>query len=86
VCFVVLKKNIGETAFLLRDLQDWVSRHLGKTLHPSALYTVITLPKTRSGKIVRGTIKRKYLGQDLGDLASLENPDLLNEIPSPGGA
>lgn len=81
VCFVVLKNHIGETAFLLRDLKDWVSRHLGKTLHPSVLYIVATLPKTRSGKIVRGTIKRKYLGQDLGDLASLENPELLNGIP-----
>lgn len=81
VCFVTLKKGIGETAFLVRDLKEWVGERLGKTLVPKSLHVVGTLPKTRSGKIVRGTIKRRYLGQDLGDLSSLENPDLVRAIP-----
>lgn len=82
VCFVVLKKNVGATPFLTHDLQEHVSRRLGKTLHPKALHIVDALAKTRSGKIVRGTIKRKYLGSDLGDLSSLENPALLDAVPT----
>lgn len=82
VCFVVLRSDIGETRFLLSDLTSWVAKNLGATLKPKAVHAVGALPKTRSGKIVRGTIKRKYLGQDLGDLASIENPDLLTSIPS----
>jgi acetyl-CoA synthetase len=82
VCFVVLRKDIGSTDFLADELKRWVADQLGKTLKPSALFSVDALPKTRSGKIVRGTIKKKYLGKDVGDLASVENPDLLNGIPN----
>lgn len=81
VCFVTLKKGIGVTDALVRDLKDWVAKRLGKTLYPHAMHVVEQLPKTRSGKIVRGTIKRRYLGQDMGDLSSLENPDLVQSIP-----
>jgi len=35
------------------------------------------LPKTRSAKIVRRVIRAKYLGEDLGDLSSVENPDAI---------
>lgn len=84
VCFVVLKNDVGETNFLITELKKWVSHYLGKTLRPSFLYVVSALPKTRSGKIVRGTIKKRYLKEDLGDLASVENPDLLESIPVAG--
>jgi acetyl-CoA synthetase len=82
VCFVVLKKNVGQTAFLIRELKTWVATRLGKTLNPKRLFVVESLPKTRSGKIVRGTIKRVYLGKEAGDVSSLENPDLLAGIPT----
>lgn len=82
VCFVVLKPGIGGTMFLADDLKSWVGRHLGKVLSPKDVHFVSSLPKTRSGKIMRGTIKRKYLGSDLGDLSSVENPDLLEGIPT----
>ena len=82
VTFAVLKNGIGETLFLREDLKTWIADRLGKILAPKQVYFVKVLPKTRSGKIVRGTIKRKYLGQDLGDLSSLENPDLLDQIPA----
>ena len=49
-------------------------------LKPDAILPVKALPKTRSGKIVRGTIRRKYLGEPVGDLSSVENPDALDYI------
>jgi acetyl-CoA synthetase len=42
---------------------------------------VSDLPKTRSAKIVRRVIKKRYLGEtELGDLSSIENPDAIEEI------
>jgi acetyl-CoA synthetase len=41
---------------------------------------VPSLPKTRSAKIVRRAVRATALGQDPGDLSTLENPDSLEEI------
>ncbi len=76
VCFVVLKSP--ETN--LEALKDHVVASLGKTMRPKAIHAVPALPKTRSAKIVRGVIRRVYLGQEPGDLASVENPDALKAI------
>jgi acetyl-CoA synthetase len=38
------------------------------------------LPKTRSAKIVRRAVRAQVLGDDPGDLSSLENPEALDEI------
>ena len=38
------------------------------------------LPKTRSAKILRRTVKAVALGEDPGDLSSLENPASLDAI------
>jgi len=42
------------------------------------------LPKTRTGKIMRRLLKAKLLGLELGDLISLENPQVLDEIQKLG--
>jgi acetyl-CoA synthetase len=80
VCFVVLKPGHSPSEPLREQLKDQVVKHLGKTLKPEALKFVKLLPKTRSAKIVRGAIKRKFLGQPVGDVASIENLDALDEI------
>jgi acetyl-CoA synthetase len=41
---------------------------------------VDALPRTRSAKTVRGLIRRAFLGDDVGDLSSVENPLALDEI------
>jgi acetyl-CoA synthetase len=35
------------------------------------------LPKTQSGKIVRRLMRRKYLGEPLGDISTVANPSAL---------
>ncbi|MCE9625250.1 MAG: AMP-dependent synthetase, partial [Deltaproteobacteria bacterium] len=80
VCFVVLKGDHRAEENLSRELSEKVGEVLGKTLRPEKVIFVAALPKTRSGKIVRGAIKKKYLGKDLGDLSSVENPDALEAI------
>ncbi len=80
VVFVVLKPDATESEALRTELLDAVVEHLGRTLRPKALRFVDALPKTRSAKIVRGAIRRVWLGADLGDTASIENPDALAAI------
>ncbi|MBI4835498.1 MAG: acetate--CoA ligase [Planctomycetes bacterium] len=80
VCFVVLNPSYKADEKLREELKAQVVKHLGKTLKPEALKFVKGLPKTRSAKIVRGVIKKKYLGENLGDISSVENHDMIEEI------
>jgi len=80
VCFVVLKPGREPSEPLRAELSDQLVKHLGKTLKPESVKFVKLLPKTRSAKIVRGAIRKKFLGQPVGDVASVENPDALEEI------
>lgn len=80
VCFAVLAPEIEPTDTLREELKDAVGRQLGKSHRPKEVHFVGALPKTRSGKILRGLVKRRLLGQQLGDLASVENPEALEAI------
>lgn len=57
-----------------------VAHALGKPLAPQHVFVVEALPKTRSGKIVRGAIARAFQDQPVGDLSSIENPQALEAI------
>ena len=81
-CFVVMGDGYEPSDPLREELKDQAVRYLGKSLRPDEVKFVQALPKTRSAKIVRGAIKKVYLGQDVShmDLSSLENPDVLDAI------
>lgn len=66
------------------EISDYVSQKIGKIAKPKYLFELTDLPKTRTGKIMRRLLKSKLLGTDLGDLSSLENPAVLDEIPKLG--
>jgi acetyl-CoA synthetase len=80
VCIVVLTPGYEASEELREELKGQVIKHMGKTLKPKDLKFVEALPKTRSAKILRGVIKRKYLGEDIGDIASCENPEAIEGI------
>jgi acetyl-CoA synthetase len=80
VCFAVLHPGTDESEELRAQLKQQIVAAMGKTLRPEDVRFVSALPKTRSGKIVRGVIKRTYLGEEPGDLSSLENPNTLEGI------
>ncbi len=69
--FVVLRAGVAETPGLLASLKDHVRSDLGAIATPSEIAIVTSLPKTRSGKIVRRYLRAKELGQDPGDLSTL---------------
>jgi acetyl-CoA synthetase len=55
-----------------------VARVLGQMFRPREVLIVRELPKTQSGKIVRRLIRRKYLGEPLGDVSTVANPGALD--------
>jgi len=57
-----------------------VTDALGKAFKPERVVWVPALPKTRSAKIVRRAVRATAVGEDPGDLSSLENPESLAEI------
>src|SRR5436853_4453389 len=80
VCFVVLRQGWTASEALASELTRRVSEQLGKSLRPAAVHVVTDLPKTRNAKILRRVIRAVFLGQDPGDLSSLENPQAVAAI------
>jgi acetyl-CoA synthetase len=79
-CFAVLKPGFDATEELRAELRQIVEGALGKAFRPDQIRFVSALPKTRSAKILRRAVRAAALGEDPGDLSSLENPGALEEI------
>jgi acetyl-CoA synthetase len=73
VVFVVLKPGVTDSPELRTALSRCVSDEMGKALAPHAVEIVSELPKTRNAKVLRRVVRSVYLGNDPGDLSSLEN-------------
>ena len=71
--FVILKQGEVDSPALIQSIKDQVMKELGKIAVPSEIDIVPSLPKTRSGKIMRRVLKAKELGQDLGDISTIED-------------
>ena len=81
VCFVVLRPGHEPSEELRDELTRAVVGRLGKVDRPDKIFFVRDLPKTRSAKILRRLVRKRYLGEeDLGDLSSVQNPEALDEI------
>ncbi|MEK6618327.1 MAG: acetyl-coenzyme A synthetase, partial [Nitrospirota bacterium] len=70
--FVILKQGHQQSPELIQSMKDQVLKELGKIAVPREIEVVSSLPKTRSGKIMRRLLKAKELGQDPGDISTLE--------------
>jgi acetyl-CoA synthetase len=80
VVHVVLKSGSEKKEELRQELKEYVATTMGKPFIPHDVRFVSALPKTRSGKIIRQLVKRIYLGENPGDLSSVENPESLDAI------
>jgi acetyl-CoA synthetase len=79
-CVVVLRPDAEASSDLAKELRRLVAEHLGRSFMPERIVFAPELPKTRSAKIVRRAIRAAALGEDPGDLSSLENPVSLDAI------
>jgi acetyl-CoA synthetase len=70
--YCILRAGIEPTQRLVEILRDHVAHEVGPIAKPSMIEFVESLPKTRSGKIMRRVLKARALGQPEGDLSTLE--------------
>ena len=73
VAFVTLKGGVKATQDIREELRLEVAKEIGAFAKPDDIRFAEALPKTRSGKIMRRVLKARYLGQDAGDLSTLED-------------
>ena len=71
--FVILKAGQQKNDNLVEELRNHVAKEIGAFAKPEAIEIVESLPKTRSGKIMRRVLKARYLGTDTGDISTLED-------------
>lgn len=72
--FVELKPGNEPTGELQLDIIGFARKRLGAAVAPRLLDFTATLPKTRSGKILRRLLKSRELGLPEGDTSTLESP------------
>lgn len=77
--FVVLKPDFAPSPELERELRDTVRSVLGPVAVIGDLRVVSSLPKTRSGKIMRRVLKAVVTGVDPGDVSTIENEGSVEE-------
>ncbi|CAI50211.1 acyl-CoA synthetase [Natronomonas pharaonis DSM 2160] len=80
VLYVVVEEGVEETDTLREEIRELVGEEQGKPFRPREVLFVDAFPKTQSGKIVRRAVEAAYTGEDLGDLSSVENPGVLDDI------
>jgi acetyl-CoA synthetase len=71
--FIVLRPGSAPSDRLKEDITNFVRVRLAYYAYPREIEFVESLPKTRSGKIMRRVLKAKEGGHDLGDLSMLED-------------
>jgi acetyl-CoA synthetase len=76
--------NAGETPSeeLRKMLRAWVREEIGPIATPDALQFAPSLPKTRSGKIMRRILRKVAEGDtsSLGDISTLADPSVVEDL------
>jgi acetyl-CoA synthetase len=70
--FVALKRGYAPSDELRRELLAFSRKRLGAVVAPKEIEFLDTLPRTRSGKIMRRLLKARELGLPEGDTSTLE--------------
>lgn len=73
--FVVLKPGYEANEELQRALLGFARSRLGAVVAPKEIQFVASVPKTRSGKILRRLLKARELGLPEGDISTLEGSE-----------
>ena len=78
--YVALRPGVDPSETIIKKLSDTVSEVIGKIARPKNIYIVPDMPKTRSGKIMRRVLAAISNNEDVGDVSTLANPDVVEEI------
>jgi acyl-coenzyme A synthetase/AMP-(fatty) acid ligase len=78
--FAILKQGYEPTEELKQELKKHVREVIGPVATPEEIYFVHSLPKTRSGKIMRRVLKAVLMDLPVGDLSTLEDEASVEEV------
>ena len=70
--YVILRAGHEAGEALMEELKHHIAHEVGPIAKPEKIEFVPSLPKTRSGKIMRRVLKARALGMNEGDLSTLE--------------
>ncbi len=71
--FIALKPEFKADKMLELDIMNFIRKKLSPLAMPQEIEFVDSLPKTRSGKIMRRVLRAKEWGEEIGDISTLEN-------------
>jgi acetyl-CoA synthetase len=80
VIFAVLMDGYEPSEELRAELSGHIRESVGAIATPKAVYLVRTLPKTRSGKIMRRVLRSVASGEPVGDVTTLEDEASVDEV------
>jgi acetyl-CoA synthetase len=80
--YVTLKSGEGESDALRSELVAWVRKEIGPIATPDHLQWAPSLPKTRSGKIMRRILRKiaEDAPDQLGDTSTLADPSVVDAL------
>jgi acetyl-CoA synthetase len=78
--YVALKPGVAASEEIQQKVAAQIERDIGKIARPKNVWIVSDMPKTRSGKIMRRVIAGISNFTDVGDVSTLANPDIVDEI------
>jgi acetyl-CoA synthetase len=84
--FVTLRGDVEGSDELLAELRNHVAASIGPIAKPKSIVFTDDLPKTRSGKIMRRLLKDISEQRQLGDVTTLANADIVQEIAAKSSA
>ena len=82
IVFAVLKRGTGQSKHLAEEISKKIREDIGAIATPRQIYFVPGLPKTRSGKIMRRLLKDIACGKETGDISTLEDAAIVDNIRS----
>ena len=86
VAYVTPKGGVEGDEALMAEVRDHVVKVIGKIARPKSIVFTQDLPKTRSGKIMRRLLRDVAEGRELGDVTTLQNAPILEEIRAKAGS
>jgi acetyl-CoA synthetase len=78
--YVALKPGLKPSPELHKRISDAVVTEISPIARPAHVWIVPDMPKTRSGKIMRRVLASISSGQDAGDVSTLANPEVVEEL------
>ncbi len=78
--YISLKPGIEPSAEIEAKVKTAIETDIGKIARPKNIWIVPDMPKTRSGKIMRRVIAATSNFTDVGDITTLANPEIVEQI------